>query len=78
MLGNKRGQVHLHAKIFDGVRRGVLIAESIWPNSAYARRLRHQHTNRCRSDCAVRWRGFPRQQSLDTKGAGRSARAFIS
>ena len=36
VLGNKRGQVHLHAKIFDGVRRGVLIAESIWPNSAYA------------------------------------------
>jgi anaerobic selenocysteine-containing dehydrogenase len=36
VLGNKRGQVHLHAKLFDGVRRGVLIAESIWPNSAYA------------------------------------------
>ncbi|MGB9065208.1 MAG: molybdopterin dinucleotide binding domain-containing protein, partial [Pseudolabrys sp.] len=35
VLGNKRGQVHLHAKLFDGVRRGVLIAESIWPNSAY-------------------------------------------
>ena len=26
----------LHAKLFDGVRRGVLIAESLWPNSAYA------------------------------------------
>jgi anaerobic selenocysteine-containing dehydrogenase len=36
VLGNKRGQVRLHAKMFDGVRRGVLIAESIWPNSAYA------------------------------------------
>ena len=36
VLGNKRGEVHLHAKLFDGVRRGVLIAESIWPNSAYA------------------------------------------
>ena len=35
VLGNTRGQVRLHAKIFDGVRRGVLIAESIWPNSAY-------------------------------------------
>jgi anaerobic selenocysteine-containing dehydrogenase len=35
-LGNRRGQVRLHAKLFDGVRRGVLIAESIWPNSAYA------------------------------------------
>src|SRR5476649_1692553 len=36
VLGNKRGQVRLHAHLFDGVRRGVLIAESIWPNSAYA------------------------------------------
>ncbi len=36
VLGNRRGQVRLHARIFDGVRRGVLIAESIWPNSAYA------------------------------------------
>ncbi|HTT47007.1 MAG TPA: molybdopterin oxidoreductase family protein [Pseudolabrys sp.] len=34
-LGNTRGQVRLHAKLFPGVRRGVLIAESIWPNSAY-------------------------------------------
>ena len=34
-LGNKRGQVRLHARLFAGVRRGVLIAESIWPNSAY-------------------------------------------
>ena len=34
-LGNKRGQVRLHAKLYPGVRRGVLIAESIWPNSAY-------------------------------------------
>ncbi len=36
VLGNRRGQVRLHAKLFDGVRRGVLIAESVWPNSAYA------------------------------------------
>jgi anaerobic selenocysteine-containing dehydrogenase len=36
VLGNRRGQVHIHAKLFDGVRRGVLIAESLWPNSAYA------------------------------------------
>ena len=34
-LGNRRGAVRLHAKLFDGVRRGVLIAESLWPNSAY-------------------------------------------
>jgi anaerobic selenocysteine-containing dehydrogenase len=35
-LGNRRGTVCLHARLFDGVRHGVLIAESIWPNSAYA------------------------------------------
>ncbi len=35
-LGNRRGTVQIHAKLFDGVRRGVLIAESLWPNSAYA------------------------------------------
>lgn len=35
ILGNQRGEVRIHAKIFDGVRRGVLIAESIWPNDAY-------------------------------------------
>jgi anaerobic selenocysteine-containing dehydrogenase len=36
VLGNRRGEVRLHAKLFEGVRRGVLIAESVWPNSAYA------------------------------------------
>ncbi|MEO8668277.1 MAG: molybdopterin oxidoreductase family protein [Bauldia sp.] len=34
-LGNSRGVVTLHARHFDGLRRGVLIAESIWPNSSY-------------------------------------------
>ncbi|MEJ2374617.1 MAG: molybdopterin oxidoreductase family protein [Pseudolabrys sp.] len=36
VLGNRRGEVRLHARLFDGMRRGVLIAESIWPNAAYA------------------------------------------
>jgi anaerobic selenocysteine-containing dehydrogenase len=35
VLGNARGEVRIHARHFDGVQRGVLIAESIWPNSAY-------------------------------------------
>jgi len=35
-LFNERGEVRLKAKHFDGIRRGVLVAESIWPNSAYA------------------------------------------
>jgi anaerobic selenocysteine-containing dehydrogenase len=34
-LGNARGSVQLRAKLFDGVRRGVLIAESIWPNALH-------------------------------------------
>jgi anaerobic selenocysteine-containing dehydrogenase len=35
VLGNARGAVRLTARLFAGVRRGVLIAESIWPNEAY-------------------------------------------
>ena len=35
VLGNMRGEVRLHARYFEGVHRGVLIAESIWPNDAY-------------------------------------------
>ena len=35
VIGNRRGEVRLHARLFEGLRRGVLIAESIWPNSAY-------------------------------------------
>ncbi|MCC8936631.1 molybdopterin oxidoreductase family protein [Bradyrhizobium sp. Arg68] len=34
-LGNMRGETTLTAKLFDGVRRGVLIAESIHPNKAH-------------------------------------------
>jgi anaerobic selenocysteine-containing dehydrogenase len=35
VVGNDRGEVRIHVRLFDGVRRGVLIAESIWPNDAY-------------------------------------------
>jgi anaerobic selenocysteine-containing dehydrogenase len=34
-LGNRRGEVVLHARLFDGVQRGVVIVESIWPNAAF-------------------------------------------
>jgi anaerobic selenocysteine-containing dehydrogenase len=34
-LGNARGQTTLTAKLFDGLRRGVLIAESIHSNKAH-------------------------------------------
>ncbi len=36
-IGNRRGEVVLHARLFDGVRRGVLVAEGIWPNDAHER-----------------------------------------
>jgi anaerobic selenocysteine-containing dehydrogenase len=36
-IGNHRGEVVLHARFFEGVRRGVVIAEGIWPNSAHER-----------------------------------------
>jgi anaerobic selenocysteine-containing dehydrogenase len=36
-VGNERGEVVLHAKLFDGLKRGVVIAEGIWPNSAHER-----------------------------------------
>ncbi|MEO9614683.1 MAG: molybdopterin oxidoreductase family protein [Nitratireductor sp.] len=36
-IGNLRGEIVLHAKIFDGVKRGVAVAEGIWPNAAHER-----------------------------------------
>lgn len=35
-LGNHRGVVTLHARLFDGVRRGVLVSEGVWPNASFA------------------------------------------
>jgi anaerobic selenocysteine-containing dehydrogenase len=34
-LGNERGEIRIHATLFTGVRRGVLVAEGIWPNKAH-------------------------------------------
>jgi anaerobic selenocysteine-containing dehydrogenase len=34
-LGNRLGSVVVHAKSFDGLQRGVLVVEGIWPNAAY-------------------------------------------
>ena len=36
-VGNRRGEVVLHTKFFAGLKRGVVIAEGIWPNSAHER-----------------------------------------
>ena len=35
MLGNDRGQVPIAVAVFDGVQRGVVVVESIWPNAAF-------------------------------------------
>jgi len=34
-LGNDRGTTVVHARLFDGVREGVVIVEGIWPNAAF-------------------------------------------
>lgn len=34
-LGNRRGEIRLHARIVSGARPGVLIAEGLWPNKAH-------------------------------------------
>jgi anaerobic selenocysteine-containing dehydrogenase len=34
-LGNPRGEVVLRARLFDGLQPGVVVVESIWPNSAF-------------------------------------------
>ncbi|MGR8919195.1 MAG: molybdopterin-containing oxidoreductase family protein [Gammaproteobacteria bacterium] len=34
-LANERGEVRLAAEHFDGVSRGVVVVESIWPNDAF-------------------------------------------
>ena len=34
-LGNGRGEVRLHARYFDGLQRGVVISEGLWPNEAF-------------------------------------------
>ena len=36
-IGNRRGEVVLHARLSADVRPGVVIAEGIWPNSAHER-----------------------------------------
>lgn len=33
--GNRRGSVVVHAKPFEGLQRGVVVVETIWPNGAY-------------------------------------------
>jgi anaerobic selenocysteine-containing dehydrogenase len=34
-IGNHRAEVVVHVRPFDGLQRGVVVVESIWPNSAF-------------------------------------------
>ncbi|MEX0758899.1 MAG: molybdopterin oxidoreductase family protein [Tistlia sp.] len=34
-VGNRRGEIRLHARAFDGVQPDVVVIESIWPNRAF-------------------------------------------
>ena len=34
-LGNRRGEVRVHAKLFDGLQPGVLVSHSVFPHAAY-------------------------------------------
>ena len=34
-LGNERGDLVLHVEVFDGVKPGILMVESVWPNAAF-------------------------------------------
>lgn len=34
-VGNRRGSVVVHADPFDGLQRGVVVVESVWPNTAF-------------------------------------------
>ena len=34
-IGNERGSVALHAKLFSGIKRGVLISRGLFPNSSF-------------------------------------------
>ena len=35
-LGNDRGELPIAVEVFDGLQRGVVVVESIWPNAAFA------------------------------------------
>ena len=34
-LGNRRGAIAVHARVFDGLQEDVVVVESIWPNRAF-------------------------------------------
>lgn len=35
VMGNQRGEIKIHAQVFDGLTEGTVVSESIWPNEAF-------------------------------------------
>ena len=35
IVGNTQAEIVVHAEVFDGLQKGVVVIESIWPNSAF-------------------------------------------
>ncbi len=75
VLGNTRGQVRLHARLYRRRPSGRADCGIDLAECGLCRRLRHQFADRCGSDCALWRRGLPRQQGLDPAGVTRKARA---
>ena len=38
-MGNRRAEITLHAEAFDGLQLGVVVVESVWPNTAFKNEL---------------------------------------
>jgi anaerobic selenocysteine-containing dehydrogenase len=39
LMGNRRAEITLHAEAFDGLQPGVVVVESVWPNTAFKNQL---------------------------------------
>ena len=70
-LGSARGTVTLHAKAHEGQRRGVLIAESIWPNEAFEDGQGINTLTGADQPAPSAGGCFPRQPGLDPPGLSR-------
>ena len=72
VLGNRRGETTLTARLFEGLRRGVLIAESVHPNGAHIGKRGINMVTGADFDRPA-WRlPLPRQQGVGEKGASRA------
>ncbi len=68
-LGNERGAVAVHCRAFDGLQRGVVIVEGIWPNKTFAGGEGNQHPDQRDARLTERRRRVSRYRGLDRTGA---------